>query len=52
MKKWLGIGIIIALSSILIAAETRSLGTGFIFTSFKTSVELEAEGGNSLFWGL
>ena len=50
MKKWLGIGIIIALSSILIAAETRSLGTGFIFTSFKTSVELEAEGGNTLSW--
>ena len=52
MKKWFGILALIGLASILMAADTRSLGAGFIFTSHKTSVELEAEGGNSLLWGI
>lgn len=52
MKKWLSVLSFVCVSLILIASETRSLGAGTYFTSFKTTASLEAEGGNSLLWGI
>lgn len=52
MKKWVDVLALVSLSFIFIAAGTRSLGAGDIFTSHRTNIELQAEGGNSLLWGI
>lgn len=52
MKKWFGALVLVGLFFVFIASDIRSLGAGDIFTSHRTNIELQAEGGNSLLWGI